>query len=136
VALTRSKSELFIVGYPDWYTAPPKNTQFDPSGADATRTASLTVEPQSRNDDFFSLCRKARQELDEELTSIFKNKSSRERFIKTVIDDDIDLGMLEDAGKIKYTSDENKKVVYSAIENYWSKFYAASRQEEEIEDDF
>ncbi|MFK0730814.1 MAG: UvrD-helicase domain-containing protein, partial [Gloeotrichia echinulata HAB0833] len=28
VALTRSKSELFIVGYPDWYTAPPKNTQF------------------------------------------------------------------------------------------------------------
>ncbi|MFK0729813.1 MAG: hypothetical protein ACIWVG_01235 [Gloeotrichia echinulata HAB0833] len=80
--------------------------------------------------------RKARQELDEELTSIFKNKSSRERFIKTVIDDDIDLGMLEDAGKIKYTSDENKKAVYSAIENYWSKFYAASHQEEEIEDDF
>lgn len=110
VALTRSKSELFIVGECDWY----KSSTTDKQISNSTAT-------QPENDDYFSLCRKAREALDEELTPIFKNANSRAKFIKTVIDDDIDSGILEDSGKIKYTSPENKKAVYAAIENYWRK---------------
>jgi DNA helicase II / ATP-dependent DNA helicase PcrA len=125
VALTRSKSELFIVGECDWYKP-------DKSKNQLTKNNNSTESKQS--DDYFSLCRQAREKLDEELTPIFKNPDSRAKFIRTVIDDDIDLGILEDSGKIKYTSEENKKAVYTAIDTYWEKFYAASRKEEEEEE--
>jgi hypothetical protein len=52
-----------------------------------------------------------------------------------VINDDINLDILEKSGKIKYTSPENKKALYTAIENYWEKFFAASCKEEEEEED-
>lgn len=118
VALTRSKSELFIVGECDWYKLLTTDKQI-----------SISTATQLENDDYFSLCRKARQELDEELTPIFKNANSRAKFIKTVIDDDINVEILEDSGKIKYTSPENKKAVYTAIENYWDKFFDAEEDE-------
>lgn len=121
VALTRSKSELFIVGECSWYTAP----QLD--------KAVNTKETPER--DYFSLCREAREKLDQELAPIFKNSASRAKFIKTFIDDDVDLATFEDAGKIRYTSPENKKAVYAAIDNYWSRITAAFRKEEELEDE-
>lgn len=124
VALTRSKSELFIVGETDWYK---------PLTTDKQISTSTATQPE--NDDYFSLCRKAREVLDEELTPIFKNPNSRAKFIKTVIDDDIDLTALEESGKIKYTSEESKKALYTAIDNYWVRFGIASRIEEEIEED-
>lgn len=125
VALTRSKSELFIVGECDWYKPLTTDKQIS--------TSTVVTEPE--NDDYFSLCRKAREELDLELSPIFKNKASRAKLIKTVINEDIDLGILEDSGKIKYTSLENKKAVYTAIENYWEKFYAASHKSHKDEEE-
>nr|WP_292824041.1 UvrD-helicase domain-containing protein [Nostoc sp. JL33] len=169
VALTRSKSELFIVGECDWYKPPSGFASDAPNVANAaltqstqcafpslreaapteryanaqrlverTATDSLTTDKQiststatqPENDDYFSLCRKAREELDKELTPIFKNANSRAKFIKTVIDDDIDLRILESSGKIKYTSSENKKAVYTAIENYWEKYFDAEDEDE------
>ncbi|WP_375515575.1 3'-5' exonuclease [uncultured Nostoc sp.] len=123
VALTRSKSESFIVGECDWYK---------PLATDKQISISTAIQPE--NDDYFSLCRKAREELDEELTPISKNANSRAKFIKTVIDEDIDLGILESLGKIKYTSPENKKAVYTAIENYWEKYFDAEDEEKRDND--
>ena len=130
VALTRSKSELFILGETDWYKSPSADKPVSINTANTITRTELGA-----SDDYFSLCRKARQELDEELTPIFKNANSRAEFIKTVIDDDIDLTTLEESGKIKYTSEESKKAVYTAIENYWEKFYAASYKDEEEEEE-
>jgi DNA helicase II / ATP-dependent DNA helicase PcrA len=126
VALTRSKSELFIVGECSWYTASP--------APEIDKT--VNTSKQSTHDDYFSLYREAREKLDEELSPIFKNADSRAKFIKTVIDEDIDLEILEDSGKIKYTSAESKKAVYTAIDNYWVRFGVASRKEEEIENEY
>ena len=81
------------------------------------------------------MCKAAQEELDKELTPIFKNKTARAKFLKSVINDDINLDMLEKSGKIKYTSSENKKAVYTAIENYWEKFYTASHKDEEEEEE-
>ncbi|AVH74410.1 superfamily I DNA/RNA helicase (plasmid) [Nostoc sp. 'Lobaria pulmonaria (5183) cyanobiont'] len=126
VALTRSKSELFIVGECSWYTASP--------APETDKT--VNTSKQSTHDDYFSLYREAREKLDKELSPIFKNADSRAKFIKTVIDEDIDLGILEDSGKIKYTSAESKKAVYTAIDNYWVRFGVASRSLEEIENEY
>ncbi|WP_375515966.1 UvrD-helicase domain-containing protein [uncultured Nostoc sp.] len=126
VALTRSKSELFIVGECDWYKPLTLTTDKQIS------TSTAVTEPENNN--YFSLCRQAREELDKELTPIFKNSSSRAKFIKTVIDEDIDLGILESSGKIKYASPENKKAVYTAIENYWEKYFDAEDENERDDD--
>lgn len=132
VALTRSKSELFIVGECDWYKPPTAD-----SSANSTESikAQTVVLESTQTDDYSSLLKAAQEELDKEVTPIFKNKTARAKFIKSVIDDDINLDMLEKSGKIKYTSPENKKAVYTAIENYWEKFYAASYNEEEEEEE-
>ncbi|MHC5718127.1 MAG: 3'-5' exonuclease [Nostoc sp.] len=133
VALTRSKSELFIVGECDWYKPPSTQT---PHKAESDELPKISDNQPAKNDDFFSLYKQEREKLDEELSPIFKNKNSREKFIKTIIDDDIYLGILEDSGKIKYTSPESKKAVYTAIDNYWVRFGIASRKEEEIEKNY
>ncbi|MEH2184629.1 MAG: 3'-5' exonuclease [Nostoc sp.] len=102
VALTRSKSELFIVGECDWYKPPSGFASDAPNVANTaltqstqcanTATDSLTTDKQistsnavtePENDDYFPLCRQAREELDKELTPIFKNSNSRAKFIKT-----------------------------------------------------
>ncbi|NEU77653.1 UvrD-helicase domain-containing protein [Nostoc sp. UIC 10630] len=130
VALTRSKSELFIVGECDWYKPPIAD-----SNANSTEfiKAETVVLESDKIDNYSSLLKAAQEELEKELTPIFKNKNARANFIKSVINDDINLDMLEKSGKIKYTSPENKKAVYTAIENYWEKFYAASHKDEEEE---
>lgn len=131
VALTRSKSELFIVGHPDWYKLPTAD-----SSANSTESikAETVVLESTQTDDYSSLCKVAQEELDKELTPIFKNKNARANFIKSVINDDINLDMLEKSGKIKYTSPENKKAVYTAIENYWERVFDAENEDERDSD--
>lgn len=131
VALTRSKSELFIVGECDWYKPPIADLNANYTESIKAQTVVLQS---TQTDDYSSLCKVAQEELDKELTPILKNKDARTKFIKSVINDDINLDMLEKSGKIKYTSPENKKAVYTAIDNYWEKFYAASHKKEEEEE--
>nr|MDZ8061315.1 AAA family ATPase [Nostoc sp. EkiNYC01] len=131
VALTRSKSELFIVGHPDWYKPP--TADYNANSTESVKAENVVLES-TQTDDYSSLLKAAKEELDKELTPIFKDKNTRAKFIKSVINDDINLDMLEKSGKIKYTSPENKKAVYTAIENYWEKFYAASHKDEEEEE--
>lgn len=115
VALTRSKSELFIVGHPSWYSA---------------TNNSAKQELNSLKDDYFSLLRKAREQFDIDLAPLFPDKDSRERLINKLTDDAFSLHDLEEAGKIKFTTDENRKAVYTAFNKYWKKFYEAEKLDE------
>ncbi|WP_375494604.1 UvrD-helicase domain-containing protein [uncultured Nostoc sp.] len=127
VALTRSKSELFIVGHPDWYK--PLTADSNANSTESIKAETVVLES-TQTDDYSSLCKAAQEELDKELTPILKNQNVRAKFIKSVINDDINLDMLEKSGKIKYTSPENKQAVYTAIENYWQKFFEAEDLDE------
>ncbi|WP_392530168.1 UvrD-helicase domain-containing protein [Nostoc sp. C117] len=121
VALTRSKSELFIVGYPDWYT---------PS-ANPNKVENHLDLADSRSNDYFSLLREAKEQLSADLTPFFPTEASRERLVKKLIEDGFSLQDLEDSGNIEFSSEKNRKAVYAAFNRYWQKFYAASRKDEE-----
>lgn len=120
VALTRSKSELFIVGECNWYT---------PS-ADTDINKTVNTSTQSKKDEKFSLLNQAKTDLDADLVPFFPDDETRSRLINKLIEDSFALQDIEDSGNMKFTSEKTKNQVYAAFNRYWEKFYAASCQDE------
>lgn len=121
VAMTRSKSELFIIGQCDWYEAPslekqPKNKTQAPK-QDKSST-NINEAPQVTRD-YETVHAEAKKEMDKLLSEVFKNKRKRTSFIKQIADKELAPNELEAAGKIIYTSQEAKDAVYSAYSRYW-----------------
>ncbi|WP_066425116.1 UvrD-helicase domain-containing protein [Anabaena sp. 4-3] len=117
VALTRSKSELFIVGDPDWCRKP---TTAQKKHEPSVTTVSQSSTP--KNNSSYELL-EAKEQLNFDLTPLFPNEASRERLITKLIDSPLSLDDLEASGNIIFTSEKNRTAVYAAFNRYWEKIY-------------
>lgn len=121
VALTRSKSELFIIGECDWYEAPSLDKQPNNKTKESIQDKSstnVTQAPQVTRD-YETVRAEAKKEMHELLSGVVKDKRKKTAIIQEITDKEVTPDELEAAGKIIYTSQESKDAVYSAYSRYW-----------------
>lgn len=122
VALTRSKSEMYICGKCEWCNLPFEEVNNDES----------TVK-EIIKDDFFRIIYKAEKQLNEDLKCWFPVEEVRSRFLNQISDNPYALEEWEAEGKMRYKSQQSKNAVQGAVNQFKAEFERALKLAEEKE---
>ena len=126
VALTRSKSELFICGKCEWCNLP-----FEENNSDKDNFVKEIAK-----DDFFGIIYTAKKQLNEDLKSWFPDEKVRTQFVSQIFENPYGFEKWEIEGKIKYRSEQSKNAIQSAVSRFKLKFEQALKLAEEEEEEF
>lgn len=121
VALTRSKSELFICGKCEWCNLP-----FEENNDSENSFVEEIIK-----DDFFGIIYKAEKQLNEDLKCWFPIAEVRSRFINQITDNPYLLEEWETQGKMQYKSEQSKTAVQTAVNRFKTEFERALKLAEE-----
>ena len=126
VALTRSKSELFICGKCDWYES-------EIESEIETEDIELDENEKTKKEDYFSINAKAAEQLIKDLKVWFPNEEQLNQLFNRLSSDPYYLEEIEANGKMIYNSVASKNGIRSAVQRYLLEFERALEIDREEE---